>query len=245
MGKRKGCKLSLLVLLISGIAFAEWGKSDLSPVYTSRSLNVFSVYISTGRQDTSTYGVFETSIQFKSTGGLYAGTTGFALTDYTIDQFINYMSRISSITVGIEGGLVIAKSANCYGTDTLERLTKTNYANIKGIANKKTVTQTDANGIGHVVSKDYLDSDQLFCITDILVNATFASGKTYFDVYNGSSTDNTRIRHEQISTSGTDAQINIPPSGYFKGLENKSMLFQLYCSTNITDGYINYTGFRK
>ena len=229
-----------LVMFLTVNVYGQLKPATQQPMYQARTLNAFSLYITTGAQTSSTFGVFITSVQFKSTGGLYAGTTGYLKASYTIKQFADYINAVSSITVGLEGKPVFEISTGCYSGDTLERLTQVNYTAVGNVSQNTVFTQSDTNGISLIIPayKKYLAKNHP---TGGIANAIFTSGSMRVLAYAGASADSTKIiDDETFSVSGVDANLDgLNIQGFTTtNLQNIPILFEIFNSTNITAGHV-------
>jgi len=235
--------ISMFFLL--AICIAKEDRHYLQPVYQAQTSNAFTMYIVGGSTTaTATYQVLGSSIVMITTDGLYPGTTSIIYTTYdTLEKVVNRMAAIPVTTPGAEGGIVVATIQGIYYGDTPTRLTSVSAAtDCLGVNNKTTLTLVDATGMSYILPASLLNSDQQFHITEIVANATFTSGTVFLNVYSGTSTTSTQIRHQQIPTSATDKSISFSDLGTLANSQNTGMLFNIVGSSCISGAYINITG---
>lgn len=245
-------KIILSILIISffaGIAHTKWNKSSLAPISFDRTTDALNIYI-TGGSTTSaaTRQVHADSMTFTTTGGLYPGTTQYVFADTdkdTLDEFIVFLNAVSATTAGAEGGIVAVKIQGAYGKNDSSELTVAASAGCLGSDNVSKLTFANTLGISYTIAASGLSGLQLYKITGMSVNVTFASGTTYLYIYDGTDNTATRLLKYEIDTTATETPIHaIPSDGSFIGSNNTAMTIEVVGSANITAGYFNFAGFK-
>lgn len=207
------------------------------PVYQPRTLNAFTLYIVAGTTYTSAnYCVGTTSFTINCSG-VTSATTAYTLTAYTVDTLVAALNSCKSLVLGGDGLIYATKVQGCYGNDTAARLKNVAGNTIRNAAGTKTVTQYDTNGISYILTAPYNTAVQ-HRLGDFVANATFASGSCNINVYESTaSVSSAQVRKETITISGSDAFMNT--SDWFNESPTKTWRFDVVCSTNISDGYID------
>jgi hypothetical protein len=238
----KKCLIALAFLFCSIPLFSQVNPETKTPIYFGRSLNTFNVYTVGGSTTTSaTYFIGTSSINFTTTGGLYPGTTSFALSAYTLNQLVSKLNSLPATTVGAEGGIVAVLSSTTWGDDSSIRLIQGTSNYIKGSVNVKTITQSDTNHLSYTFPRP--SGINKWHLADVSANVTY-TGTTYINIYDGVTSTNTLIRHEKFVQSGVDNQMDLSGTGYFSTTGITGMLFEVVSSSNISAGYVNIQSFQ-
>ncbi len=189
------------------------------------------------------------SATFTNTGGLQAGSTywqfNYANQD-TLGEAISYWNAASTSTPGIEGGIVMVLRQGAYDGNLSSSMTA------RSSVSAHTDTNTIVFNTDAIIGMTYTilaTADKVNYITNCVPNATFASGNTYVNIYDGTAVSDTRLRREKIPTSATDAKLDIGNTvdTYLFGTENTAMRIDVVNESGIpiTAGQINILGFIK
>jgi len=225
-------------------------KTALIPVCSTYTAHVLDIYVVGGdTTTTSTFQVFADSGAWVQVGGLKPGTT-YAYFNYanqdTLGEFVAYWNAVSTNTPGFEGGGVLVLRQGAYDGNPTSSLTVVGATNVHS-STHTVVFNTDAIiGMTYTISAT---SGQVTYLTNCVVNATFAAGNTYVNIYDGTANTDTRLRREKITTSAADAKLDLGDTidSYLFNTSGNAIRIDVVneSGTAITAGQINLLGFTK
>ena len=214
--------------------------TNINGVPNTLTLNV------TPTTSTVSYAWYGSSFSFKSTGGLYAGTTVFNYTQgTTLDAAIAVINNYGVGTQGIGSGIAVSRYNGYYPQAATAYLTPVlTYTTIT--ATVSTMTSTASQGISYILSRNLLNVGQRWHVTGVSGNLTYSNGITIFKVYAGSNTTDTLIAQETIGATTVDKSFVTPGvDGCFVGAPYTDMRIDLVNdSTATTAGYLNIRAFK-
>lgn len=208
--------------------------------------NVVSLTVTPAAAQTSRYEIGASTIGFITTNGLFPGSTIFVLAG-TVDEFVARLEALPSTMPGIDGTLVITIPDGSCRANLAADLTASASAmvNFREASAVKTLTADTVYGITYILDSNDLSGEEQWHITGINVNATFASGTTYVNIYDGLTTSATQILKYEVDTTATETNIILPSGGELAGSENTAMRIDVVGTAAVTAGYLNIRGFKE
>lgn len=218
--------------------------TTIPPVYQARTTDALTFYVTGGTLTSSVkVSIGTSSMTITSTSGGYAGSTVciFSQTHInTVDKLASHLNATAATTIGIEDTAVAIRIQGSYGGIPSTQLAVLTEVTCFKSTNAVTLTLDNTSGVGYIIPAGTMG--RRIHLSDVLVNATFVSGTTYVDIYDGTSTSDTHLRRETVPVSGKDAKLDISDTGDFYGSANTAMRIDLHnTSTWTTAGYINIT----
>jgi hypothetical protein len=195
---------------------------------------------------TAKYEIGLSTIGFITTNGLFPGSTVFTFAG-TVAQFQARLAALPSTTPGIDGTLTMERVQGAYdGNLATDLFITTNTAiSIREVGNKKTLPMETVYGISYILPASALYISQQYHVTGLSVNATFGSGSTYVNVYDGATESNTQLLKYQVPTTAVQTNIlNIPANGNFAGSKNTALRIDVVGSAAVTAGNLNIIGYK-
>lgn len=202
---------------------------NVDPVYQARTANSFTLVATS--TPSATFAVFADSAALAN---LLAYTTYFVFSESDRDTTGELISIINGLS-----GVTCTRVQGSYSENPSTQLTEIAATTIG--AGAVTFASDNILGMSYIASADTLG--RRYNVVDVMANATFATGTTFVNIYDGTTTSDTQLRREKLSTSAADGPLDLPETGHVYGTENTAIRYDVVSSSWITDGYINITSF--
>ena len=227
----------LIIFLFSMLPFLHAGDnydvSLASPTSFDRTTNAMILYVSA--TSTSSYSTFADSM---SISGLFGSTTYYLFSDAAYDTIGELISFLNGKT-----GCTATRVQGVYSETPSTQLTET----LSGDCSVSTCTLAMDNILGISYILPALTNGKRYCLTSFSANATFATGNAFIAVYDGTDTTDGRLKKEQITTSAVNYPLNLGNNERDNvfGAINRAMRYDVWSSTWVTDGWLDFTVYTR
>ena len=197
---------------------------------------------------TASYAVYASSMALITTNGLYPGTTHYVFSDTdkdTLTELLVVLGNRPSYTPGIDGTITAARVQGSYGGNDTTQLTEVAATSCKAVASIATLGFDNITGMSYILPASSLSSGEKYYITDFITKATFATGTTTAQAYDGIGTSTPITGAYTVGTTAISDEFYI--NRYVYNSADTAMRWDVISSTWVTGStsYIDIRGFRK